>query len=662
MFFGFTRTRPDENGRASGSAVCLLLSVLLGITLAIPSGAYAQPVTAGDGEDLALEWSTLGLPKDITLVGANTPSEYTVRVPAGFSVRRLRGVIHAPVDFGAGFVEITDSAGTFLATVSLPAVVPEQAVVPFDVDISAARANGSELGLSFTVREPPIPAEQRCGLGELVELSDLVTVVAGTEPAPNSVASFFPPVLQRLTIYAPVDDDDAESQAVLTVASAVARMYRPQSPAITVVKQPRGAAPPPAPQFARALVVENGDAGLTVVDPNRPTAYLKLTGRGGQLSDQASILVNQLQSLLQTPVARVDAAGSSSAGDSDELTFGELGIEGESQVLRTGNLTVGVDRSALGAGRVDAMTVHLRATYTPVADLDSASLMVGVNGQAVYSAPLTAAGTVDATFEVPPEFLRQRIAFEFNLAYSPRQVCNPMIAPLTFQLDPRSTVTVTRGGPPLDGFGAVPSEFSPEFLVALDGSSPIQLDYATRVVAAIAQRTGSTLMPRVVAVEDAANATKGALIVANAATLAPTSLRPPIGGESTGVRVDLPSELRADITGGLGSIQVFADTPRNRTVALVTTNGPWALVDPLFAHIDQLPDAWSSLDGDVLAAGPDGTVTDLSIGPAVATSAPPDGGVTGATWLAIGIGAVLVALGLAGAVWWRRRRGVRSLS
>ena len=101
----------------------------------------------------------------------------------------------------------------------------------------------------------------------------------------------------------------------------------------------------------------------------------------------------------------------------------------------------------------------------------------------------------------PAELLGQRVNLDFALTFSPRQLCSPTIAPLTFQLDPRSTLTMRRGGQALGGFGAVPSEFSPEFLVALDGGSPNQLDYATRVVGDIARRTGTTLMPRVVDVE-----------------------------------------------------------------------------------------------------------------------------------------------------------------
>ena len=652
-----TGSRSPKGHNIFGRLTGLLLSLLMVVALGAANAAHAEPLTSDPvvGEEVPLSWAALGLPDEITLVGANTNQDFTLPVQDGFSPRRLRGLIHAPVDFGAGFLEITDGDGRLLATVDLPTVTPAQAVVPFDVDISAARVIESSLGLSFSVREAVLPPEQRCGLGERLTLSDLSAVFAGVEPAPTTIASFFPPVLQRLMIYAPIDADSAEQQAVLALTSAVARMYRPQTPAVRVVSRPRGAAPPPAPQFTRAVVVENGDAGIEVVNPDRADVYLRVTGRGEQLTDQVSLVVNGLQSLAQVEDARVEQAGSAGAEVPDELTFRELGISGEREVLRTADLVTGVDRSSLG-GRVESLRVHLLATHTPVADLDSASVVVGVNGQAVHSAALNNSGRLDATFEVPGELLRQRINFEFGLAFSPRQLCSPTIAPMTFQLDPASTLTMRRGGPAPGGFAAVPSEFSPEFLVALDGSSPNQLDYAARTVAAIAQRTGTALAPRVVDVKAAADAGTGALIVANSATVKLTSVRPPIGGDGSAVEVDLSSQLRADIADGLGSVQVFADVPRDRTVVLVTTTGAWSLVEPLFGYIDGLPDGWSSLDGNVVAAGAAGEVTALDLVGAPAAS-PGKASPNRAVWVALGAGIAIIALALSAAPWWRRRGG-----
>ncbi|MCV7421460.1 hypothetical protein H7K45_12985 [Mycobacterium yunnanensis] len=635
----------------------LLLAVALAGTLATPLSARADPLNADPAtvDDLALPWSDLGLNPSMTLVGANTNQDFTIPVQPGMTVRRLRGLIHAPVDFGAGFVEIDDTMGRFLATVELPAVSSAQAVVPFDVDVSAAQPSRSGTGLSFTVREPSVPPDQRCGRAEQVQLSDLTAVFAGIEPAPNTLADFFPPILRALTIYVPQNADQSEQQAALTMASVVARTYAPQKTAITVVKQPRGATPPPAPQLTRAVVIESGDATLSVVNAGRSDVYLKVAGRGDQLADQLSPVVNQLQSLLQIPNARVEKAGSRSETASDELTFGQLNIKGESTVLRTSKLTVGVDRSALGA-RIDGVQAHLLANYTPVASLDSASVMVRANGQVVYTSPLNESGRLDATFDVPSEFLKQRIDLEFDLTFSPRQLCSPTIAPLTFQLDPRSTLTARRGGPALGGFSSVPSEFSPEFLVAFDGSNPDELDYAARLVADIARTSGTPMMPRVVDVDSAADSTTGALILANAATIGKTSLQPPVSGESTDVRIDLSDQLRTDIDGGLGSVQAFADQPRNRTVILVTTSGAWSLVEPILDYVDGLPGGWSQLEGNVAAAGAAGVVDDLTIDPDRTAPAVSADDASWLTWVAVGAGCVALAVVIGGTILVRRRR------
>ncbi len=149
----------------------------------------------------------------------------------------------------------------------------------------------------------------------------------------------------------------------------------------------------------------------------------------------------------------------------------------------------------------------------------------------------------------------------------------------------------------------MPSEFSPKFYVALDGTNPNQLSYATRVLTDIARQTKTQLLPQVVDVKAAADASEAALIVANANSLKQTTLSPPLGGTGSAITVELPTQLRTEIVRGLGSIQVFADQPRDRTVAVITTTDAWTLVDPLIDYLDRPDIGWSQLNGDVLAAG-----------------------------------------------------------
>lgn len=649
--------------RALIVAVVLVLPVVVGGS--IPGQAHAAP---GDPE-VTLAWPSLGLNAGTTL-GPYSPTDFTVPVPAGLTAVRVRGMIHAPMNIDGGSLEINDGDGRFIGAVDLPPAGSAAPVTPFDVDISGARVQAESVKLTFTVR-PGGNYDRICGPIQQLTLSDLTTVFTGAEAPVTTVATFFSPVLKQVSLYAPNDASAAEQQAVVTLASTLARIYRPQPLEVTVVSQPRGATPPPAPQMARAVVVEQtdktGSAGLTVERPGTPGVYVRLAGKGDELSTQVSLLGNRLQSLAQTQTVRVDQSGASAVPSSGTMTFDQLGMTGSAEVLRTSNMSVAVDRSSLGAGRIDGVRVHLLASYTPVAHDDTATVVIRSNGIIVYRAALDRSGVLDATFDLDRHTFGQFVSLDFALTYTPHDRCGPLMAPISFQVDPRSTLTPHRGGAPLGGFGALPSEFSPEFMVALDGSSPEQLSYAVRLISAIARLTDNPLTPRVVDVRTALDANTGALIVANSKALQQSTLNPLLSGDGTAVDVELPTALQADMDGGIGSIQAFADQARNRSVILVTTTGSWALVDPLFRYLDGLKGGWSELFGDLLAAGPAGDPTNLAIRTKAEGSTDDvdtlavasDGGHL--PWRAIGAGAGIAALiAIAGMFAWTRRRGTPS--
>ncbi|WP_198730474.1 cellulose biosynthesis cyclic di-GMP-binding regulatory protein BcsB [Mycolicibacterium baixiangningiae] len=623
-------------------------------TVTLPS-AHAQPEPPGE---VVLSFPTVGVSPRLEL-GNNVASEVNLPLPAGMSAVRLRGVIRDQANLGAGFLEVTDDNGTFLGMVEIPPRSARPAPLPFDIDISGARPKGSSLPLQFLVRTNDIPAD--CGPAQQLVVTDLAAVYSGDEPSPVTIATFFPPVLQRVTVVAPTDADPSEQQAVLTLVSTLTRLYNPQPVQVRVISSPRGTAPPPTGPMARAVVVERGSAGLAVEEAGNPGAFLRVSGRGDELTAQISLLDNELQSLAQVTRARVDQSASHQLPTGDTLTFSQLNLEGRAGVLRRSTFNIGVDRAALGGGRIAGVGVNLLADYTPVAGGDAAALTVRAHDTVVYTAPLNASGRVDATFDVPSQALTQRVALDFEITYTPGQECGPLIAPMEFAVDPRSTLQLVRGGPPLGGFGALPSEFSPRFYVAMDGSGQEQLGHAAAVVAAVSRATSTPMTPQVVDVKAAAEADSGALIVANSVAVEQTSLNPPIGGNRSAIDVGLPQNLRADIADGLGSIQVFADPPRDRTVVLVTTTDAWTLVDPLFGYLDGLAGGWNDLRGDVLAAGAAGTPVDLTVRAGGSDPfEPPNVVEHRAPWLGIGIGiglaVVAVCTATVGLLLWRRRR------
>jgi hypothetical protein len=641
----------------------MLLIAIVALSVPVASPAQAAPgdaVEMPDGLAVSLSWPALGLEREVFL-GPDSRQSFPVPVPPGLTPLRLRGTINAPLNIDAGYLEISDGAGRVLATVDLPPAGSAQAATPIDVDISSTVVRASTLDLAFTLRTFD-DADQFCGPLQQLTLSNLAAEFVGVEQPATTIAGFFPPVIERATIYAPADADAAEEQSVLTLVSTLVRLYNPQPLAISVINQPRGATPAPVAQLTRSIVVERGGpAGLRVENAGRPGAYLRVSGSGDELTTQVSLLSNQLQTLAQGPAARVAQAGSEAAPSGDTLTFAQLNMSGRTDVLRTGGLSVSVGRAALGSGRVDNVQVHLLANYTPVPDDDAAAVVIRSGGNVVYRAPLDSTGRLDATIDLPRQSLSQFISLEFALTYTPHQTCGALVAPITFQVDPGSTLTVHRGGPPLGGFNALPSEFSPGFLVALDGSDPNQLTYAADVVAAIAVLTSEQLTPQVVDLETAADATSGALIIARSAAIQQTSLNPPVSGDGASVDVGLPTELRADFEDGLGSIQAFSDRPRNRSVVLVTTTGSWTLVDPLFSYLDGLDGGWAQLSGDVLAAGEAGVPTNLTIrgndnaGEAAESPGPSE---QSSQWFpfGIGVGVAAVIAVVAATLWLRRRR------
>jgi hypothetical protein len=308
--------------------------------------------------------------------------------------------------------------------------------------------------------------------------------------------------------------------------------------------------------------------------------------------------------------------------------------------------------------------VHLLADYTPVTRDDSAAVVIRAGGVVVDRASLDNTGRLDTTFDLDSKTIGQYLVLDMALTYTPHQDCGAPIAPITFEVDPRSTLSVHRGGPPLNGFSAAPSEFSPGFMVAMDGSGPNQLANVARLVASIARSSTKPVTPQVVDVKTAADASTGALIMANSAALKQTSLNPPISGDSTAIDVELPTALRADIKGGLGSIQAFADQPRNRSVILVTTTGAWTLVDPLFGYLDRVNGDLSRLEGDALFAGLAGDPTNITVRATGNTSDSAESpsrprSLNPAIVIGAGVAIAAVIGSVAAVLWSRRRRTTR---
>lgn len=631
----------------------MTVRVLVGaLCCAVAAVAVAPIASAAPGDPTgAVGWDRLGTSSQLTFTSADDPQSVSLPVSQGTAITRIRGNIHAPVGFGAGYLEIDDESSRVLATVPLPDGSASEAQVPFEVAVPAVPVADGSADLSFVVRQRAARTDQ-CGPAQTLLVSDLVAQYSGTPTTPTSVADFFPAVLDRLRIVVPTDADAAEQQSALSVAAAVTRRYGPQKVAVGVESVTRGTTPTAAAAGERVVDIARSDDAAVTLRSSGQAQWLQIGGSGAQLVSQTSLFGSQIVPLAQTARASVSTPETLTTPGTNVLSFDTLGMTGSIDVRGSGVLGVGVDRARLGIGTVSSATIHLRADYTPVSDGDSATAVIRAGGAVVRTERLGGSGRLDTTFDVPGGRIGQRLGLDVTVTYASRLGCST--APLTFQIDPTSTVQLSRGGPASGGFAALPSALAPTFLVALDGTSGGQLDTAVRLTADVVRQTTAAMTPRLTGLEEAAKSGSGAIVVATADTVRRLGITPPLGAGDGG-QVSEADGLVANVGGSVGSVQAFVDRPRDRTVLLATTSGGWGLLAPVLGFIDGQSNGIASLTGDVVAAGSAGRASNLSVG----NEAPAERDAPSSSWQLwawVSLAVVLViALG-AVVMWWRRRR------
>jgi hypothetical protein len=607
--------------------------------------------SAGGTESVS--WSVLGLPSGVVITQANESQTETIPVPSGLRAVALTGVLHAPIGFGSGYLEVDSANGVYLGSVRLPAAAGRRPVVHFRIPLTGVAAQDGNLTIALVVRQAS-NGPGRCGPSAELALTQLATSFTGRPTTPTTIDAFFPPVLRRVTLYTDPDPSPAEQQAVLQLTAELVNHYAPLPLRVDVEPLP-ATGPPSIPSglLDRSVVIrQQAPAGISVIaSARRSGTVLELTGSAAQLPVQVSLFAARLAALAQVPSAVItQAASAPRLNTASVYTFSQLGITGSTTVLGQGSLSIGLDQGLLG-GPLDSIAVQLFAGYTPVVAPAQGTLTIS-NGSIVLDAVrLGPSGHLDTTFQIPRPLLTRKVGLQLALDYSSGIACAPLTPPLSFSIDPRSTVSVTHLTSAAGAFSALPTAFLGGFDVALQDESIDQLRDATLTVAGMQALTAAPLLPEVVSLGQIRTAGLGSLIVADSATVARLGLDPPLQGSGAQIAAEVPGPLRATVADGVGSIQAFADTAHNRTVLLVSTTGSWSLVSPLFTTLAD--SGWGNLDGDVYVAGEAAHPTDLTIRDSGTVFFAPQTSHGWVIWFVLA-GIVLVAL-LAAAFVLRRR-------
>jgi Bacterial cellulose synthase subunit len=590
--------------------------------LLVPSCAVASDAAHASAKSgrrpspprMTFAWSTLGLPATFSLDETAGSQNQTIPVPAGLHAAVLSGVLHAPASLGSGYLEIDSSTGTALGSVRLPRPSAGAGAVPFHISLAGAPVHDGAVTVSFALRQPTQAPAAQCALTPQPSVSSLATTFTGSAAAPRTIAEFFPPVLSQIIIYTSPTPTPAEQQATLQLAASLVSHYEPITVGVTVRALAPGSPTPaasPDPLTRSVVIRQQQPGGVSIVPAGHSGTVLQLSGSSTTLAEQTSLFSTNLSQLAQVPDAVVDRAASAPhLNTASVYTFGQLNLSTSGSVLGQQSLSFELDQGQLG-GPLSSITVHLRAHYTPVVPPTQGTLTVSVNSVQLAATRLTTAGSVSSTFTIPSSLLSRKVTVQLNVAYSPGGSCTGPALPISFSVDPRSYVVVSDTSAPAGAFSALPTAFLGGMAVSMQSASINQLQYAILAVAGLQALTAEPLFPQVVPYGSIADNGLGALIVADAAGVSQLGLDPPLQGNTAQITAGLAGRPAVSFTGGVGSVQSFADKAHHRTVLLITTTAGWHLVAPLFTQLART--GWSSLTGDVYAAGTTGTPVDLTV-------------------------------------------------
>ncbi len=625
------------------AALVLGTSALSGVAVAEPEDA----VSLANSPTFSLR--TIGLDSTVSLYGIEGQQTLSIPVQPGLVPAELVATVSLPINALGGTLQVSQD-DRIIARVPLPA---DQA--PITIPLAGARVVDN--AVTVLLRSYLSLPEGYCVFDATNPLRLVGTEVrySGQELAPATIADFLPPVLQRLTLAVPPNPSRAESDAAVRLATATVARYGPQRPAVDIVAVD-GALPPQVP-LERQIMIREGDApGVSLQGPNTVPALL-ISGSAADLANQSRLLSSDMSRLAVQSRAVAGPLSTTPQLPSDHTTIRKLGQPGVNATdLVNPRVTVPLDQTRIGRSVRD-VRVHLQGSYTPLPDGLAGQLTVGVGGEMVDRWATDPSGRIDRWIDVPQRLLERYTNLDIAVDAAGNTGRCGEFQPITLTIDDESAVESTLARPPLAaGFQSLPQALMPRIEVGMDDG----LDNLRRAVQIITGLQRLSALPFDTAVMSRGDAIASAnpAIVVSPQGWDDESITLPVTVDADGVitveNVDgsgNSSTLALDPVVGFGSLQTLYTG--GRTLLVATSSGAPAELDRLLIWLDSDVGRWSGLTGNVVVSMQGREPIQLTTTAAATDEVP--GGDRRTLYLAIGAGALAVALLGAGLVVARRR-------
>ena len=428
-------------------------------------------------------------PSTATAVGGNGIATATLPLPPGL----------VPVVLNGTLTSIADSNGTVRIRVGTERIEMDATKggdftipVPFDAIVDNT--------VTVEVRNTLEPGVGECE-GDFTTtetISNLVLGFIGKETPPTTIAGFFSPPVQKVTLISPDDPTIEMAEATLSAAGAIATRYDRQVPIVTISESafqsdPNARIDVDGPKrLVRLLPTDADKVTVTITNPGVPT--LTIEGPSPELAEAASALASPSLGLAGAPVA-TELSEKRSGIAEETLTLADLGqpkpsLAGIGRLVYS--LPLAQDRFG---GPVNSVTIHLEGAHTPVAPGGQTTASILWNDQLIESQQLANDDVYSVDVTVDGSLVRRDNFLSLRLDVTPPGGdCGNAVQPMQLDVNGyNSTISATPGQSLPAGFARFPQVFGNELNVAF-GSGPLTnslLNAACSMVISL-QRAAST--------------------------------------------------------------------------------------------------------------------------------------------------------------------------
>ncbi|MFI9504373.1 hypothetical protein [Nocardia sp. NPDC052566] len=625
----------------------------------MPGVSVLGPALAVPG-DIPLTLPTLGMGKSLTFPGGQHQVSLVLPVLPGLAPTALTGTIQLPPHVARGTLEVT-SGDRLVDRVELPLGAPAP------IRLSLGGAEVKKNAVAITITSSLLPEPGWCVTdwwGRPLTLADATAVYTGEELQPTVIADFLPPVLHRLTMYIPAKPTEVESNAAMSLGTAIIARYSGQ-PVVVDLRQigADNQVPDHPPTFLERQVVigESGDAGLHVTNIG-PAPVLRVTGDRKSLPDQIRLLVSDLSGIAISSGATAVSLPSAPVMAPESVTLSELGqTQLSSTSIGSVRVEFGIDQSRIGRPSRD-VRIRLLGDYTPLPNTMSGAITVEANGKYVDGWPVDAAGRIDRWVDIPNTALTRFTTIAVTMHQTGLTQGCGLERPVTLTIDPDTEITSKAANPPVPGgFDALPQALLPRVQVGMRDPGFADTARATTILTGLQRLSVVPLRPEVVSFDRAAGAKLPAVLIAANGGV-PGSIKLPLNPDDDELTITGRGDsatIRIDPSVAMGSLQTTWSG--GRTVVVATSTAAPGHLDRALDWLNADLDRWQQLHGAALFQAGDREPEFFDPNAALGSvSAPkPAQPITLARKLTI-VGAAVAALAvLAGVLLLLRRRGSR---